>query len=349
MKRKPTLNDVVAQTGLSIYTVSRALNGATGVSAASREKVLAAARAIGYVPNSAAKALRNQTPGPVIVMTASTANAYYIDLVLGIQAGLRSAGLGMRTVDIAPEGVFDVALEDAAVTEAMQTRASGVVSSLTLSPENYEKLTEWGIPVVFVDSRPPASDHGVASVTTDNSTATADVGEHLAAHGHRDWVLLIYPHLWSTRATREAGLRAAAEQHGANLTVVECANDPVAAQAATAELLAERPSGKPFAFIAGDNPILLGALFAFREGERRIPQDICLVAFDEFEWAPLIDPPVTVVDEDSRCIGELAADTLKNIIQRNSSPGSGTGLRYAAEDTKEVKPNLLVRNSCGCP
>ena len=71
--KKPTLNDVVKESGLSIFTVSRALNGAEGVSAESRSKVLEAAKSIGYVPNKAARALRTQSPAPVIVMTASTA------------------------------------------------------------------------------------------------------------------------------------------------------------------------------------------------------------------------------------------------------------------------------------
>lgn len=144
MSRKATLNDVVAASGLSIFTVSRALNRAEGVSEGSRKRVLEAAKAVGYVPNLAAKAVRNQTPGPVIVMTASTSNAYYIDMLSGIQAGLRSAGLGMRTADLAPEGIFDAELEEAAVQEAMQSRASGVISTLTLGRENYEKLTAWG-------------------------------------------------------------------------------------------------------------------------------------------------------------------------------------------------------------
>src|SRR5690625_4836044 len=153
MDRKPTLADVQKLSGLSIYTVSRALNDADGVSAESRRKVLEAARKIGYVPNKAARALRTQSPGPVIVMTASTSNYYYIDMIDGIQAALRNANIALRFVDLAPEGRFDPKLEDEAVLEAMQTRATGLISTLTLSDTNYEKLAEWGVPVVFVDSQ----------------------------------------------------------------------------------------------------------------------------------------------------------------------------------------------------
>lgn len=352
MSRKATLNDVVAASGLSIFTVSRALNRAEGVSEGSRKRVLEAAKAVGYVPNLAAKAVRNQTPGPVIVMTASTSNAYYIDMLSGIQAGLRSAGLGMRTADLAPEGIFDAELEEAAVQEAMQSRASGVISTLTLGRENYEKLTAWGVPVVFVDSQPPVSSYETASVTTDNAAAASVVGDHLALHGQEDWVLLIYPALWSSRATREDGLRVAAERHGATLAVLECGNDPASAESVTSAYLSTRHGASPFALIAGNNPLLRGALNATRAASLRLPEDVCLISFDEFMWSALIDPPITVVDEDSKSIGELAATTLRNVIQRNSPHHGGEprpGIRYLPQDTKEVEATLVIRQSCGCP
>jgi LacI family transcriptional regulator len=348
MARKPTLNDVVAMTGLSIFTVSRALNGAEGVSAESREKVLEAAKRIGYVPNTAARALRTQSPGPVIVMTASTSNYYYIDMIDGIQAGLREANTAMRLADLAPEGRFDHHLEDAAVAEAMQSRATGLISTLTLSTANYEKLTQWGIPTVFVDSKAPESLLGTASVTTDNADATAQVGRHLAAHELTDWVLLIYPHLWSTRAAREAGMTVAAATHGARLTVIECDNDPDSARAALNAYLAQRTTRGRFALVAGNNPLLHGALTSLRESGLQVPNDVALIAFDEFAWASLLNPPLTVVDEDSRSIGELAATKLAAIIARNPPTKTPAGIIYTAEDSEEVKATLLIRNSCGC-
>lgn len=348
--KKPTLNDVVERSGLSIFTVSRALNGADGVSAESRKRVLEAAQSIGYVPNKAARALRTQMPGPVMVMTASTSNYYYIDMIDGIQTGLREANIAMRFADLAPAGRFDRSLEDAAVQDAMQSRATGLISTLTLSPENYDKLTGWGIPAVFVDSKAPESPFGAASVTTDNADATAQVGQHLALHGLTDWVLIIYPHLWSTRAAREAGFRTAAVEHGATLTVLECDNDAQSARDVLDAYLARRGNSNRFALVAGNNPLLQGALTTLRERALRVPEDVALIAFDEFAWAPLLDPPLTVVDEDSRSIGELAARKLTAIIARNAPskrPASGVPA-YTAEDKEEVKAKLLIRKSCGC-
>lgn len=347
--KRPTLNEVVERSGLSIYTVSRALNGAKGVSPGSRRKVLQAAAEIGYVPNKAARDLRSQVPGPVLVLTASTSNYYYIDMIDGIQVGLREAGLAMRFVDIAPSGRFDQSAENAVVEEAMQSRAAGVISTLTLSSDNYDRMTEWGIPTVFVDSNAPASKYGAASVTTDNLDAASQVGDHFAWHGYTTWVLLIYPQLWSTRAFREQGLRSAADMHNANLIVLECDNDPISARRVFQDYLGGKSNEQQFALIAGNNPLLQGALGALQDHGLVVPDDVPVIAFDEFPWAPLLASPVTVINEDSRNIGEMAAHKLTSIIaRRGSGSDNATPARYRETDQEEVKAKLLIRQSCGC-
>jgi LacI family transcriptional regulator len=174
------------------------------------------------------------------------------------------------------------------------------------------------------------------------------VGDHLAEHGLTEWVLLAYPHRWSTRIEREQALRAAAARHRARLTVLECDNNPDSARAVLDSYLAERMPSSQFALVTGNNPLLHGALTALRSRGLRVPDDVSLVAFDEFPWAPLLDPPLTVVDEDSRSIGELAAATLATIIARNAEAQAPSGVDYHEEDTKEVTAQLLIRQSCGC-
>ncbi len=345
MAKRPTMNDIAAACGLSIFTVSKALNDASGVSPTSRKKVLDAARTLGYVPHTAARALRTQAPGPVIVLTASTSNYYYIDLLDGLQEGLREAGLPVRIVDLAPAGRFDTTVEADAVQEAMQARATGVISTLSLTPQNYERLNDWGIPVVFVDSDPPESESGAASVTTDNAESTARVGDHLAHHGYRRWVLLIYPARWSTRESREAGLRAAAARAGAELTVLETENDPDSARSVLTSYLSTDPDH--FALIVGNNPLLHGALDALSEAGRSVPHDVPLVTFDEFPWAAHIRPPLTVVDEHSRAIGVRAAHRLTSVLRRRDDPAAPEVL-YIPEDREEVQAHLIIRESCGC-
>lgn len=164
MARKPTLRDVSRATGLSIYTVSRALSNGDGVSAASREVVLKAARELGYVPNRAAQELRKNTRSSVAVVTASTSNYYYIDLMKGIQRTLRLSDRTAIVADIAAEGVYTSQLEDATVRDLIQSRTAGVIATLTLAPHNMKLLEDWDIPVVFVDSIPPEAASRVPSI-----------------------------------------------------------------------------------------------------------------------------------------------------------------------------------------
>ncbi|MQA10189.1 MAG: LacI family DNA-binding transcriptional regulator [Pseudonocardiaceae bacterium] len=350
MAKKPTLRDVSRASGLSMYTVSRALSNGGGVSERSRELVLKAARELGYVPNRAAQELRRNTRSSVAVITASTSNAYYIDMMKGIERTLRSCDRTAVVADIASEGRYTPELEDATVQHLIQSRTAGVISTLTLSEENTALLADWDIPVVFVDSHPPENTD-VPSVTMDNFTASMRVGAHLAEHGYTDWLFLVYPALWSTRFARERGIRAAAHEHGANLTVIESQNDAVSARATLAAYLDQPETPTPRAIIAGNNPMVHGTLHVLNDRGLAVPDDVAIIGFDEFAWAPLLDPPLTVLDEDSEHIGALAARILTRIIDEQMDAerrGESPAPVYRPEDRQEVSADLVIRRSCGC-
>jgi LacI family transcriptional regulator len=336
--------------GVSVYTVSRALSNGDGVSEASRERVLQAARELGYVPNRAAQELRKNTRSSVAVITASTSNYYYIDLMTGVQRTLRASDRAAVVADIAAEGVYTAELEDAVVQDLIQSRTAGVISTLTLSAHNAKLLRDWDIPVVFVDSAPPASEPDVPSITMDNFAASLQVGDHLAGHGYRDWLFLAYPGRWSTRAERERGIREAARRHGARLVVVESENDAESAYRTLAEQLHALES-VPRAIVASNNPMLHGTLRLLQDRRISVPAAVAVIAFDEFAWAPLLNPPLTVLNEDSEAIGVLAAEILTRIIDEQVEAerhGGDTTPVYLPQDRREVSGDLIVRQSCGC-
>ena len=350
MARKPTLRDVSQACGLSVYTVSRALSNADGVSDASRELVRATARELGYVPNRAAQELRRNTRSSVTVITASTSNYYYIDLMAGVQRTLRSRNRTAVVADIAAQGIYTPELEDAIVQELIQSRTAGVISTLTLSADNTKLLRDWDIPLVFVDSDPPASDKDVPSIRTDNFQASLRVGDHLAEHGYPEWLFLAYPARWSTRRERERGIREAAARHNATLTVLESENDSASAYATLEEHLAAA-DGAPRALVAGNNPLLHGALRVLKDRRLHVPRDVAVVAFDEFAWAPLLNPALTVLNEDSQSIGVLAAEILTRVLDGQVDAerrGDAPTPVYLPTDRREVDAQLIIRESCGC-
>jgi LacI family transcriptional regulator len=351
MQKKPTLKDVSRLSGLSVFTVSRALSGPDGVSEESRRRVLEAAQELGYMPNRAAQQLRKNTRSSVAVLTASTSNYYYIDMMNGIYRALRSSNRTAVVADIASEGAYSAELEDATVQEVIRARTAGVISTLTLSSENTRLLADWDIPLVFVDSEPPADAEDLPGITMDNVTAGRRVGAHLAEHGYGDWLFLVYPSLWSTRAYRERGIREAAEEHGADLVVLESDNSNADAYKTLAEYL-DSPSGHvPRALIAGNNPMVHGSLSVLQDRGLRVPEDVAVIGFDEFSWARLLHPPLTVLDEDSEAIGARATTILMRIIDEQleaERAGLPPAPRYRPEDREEVQGELIIRRSCGC-
>jgi LacI family transcriptional regulator len=348
--RKSTMRDVSRATGLSMFTVSRALSGADGVSEESREQVLKAAGELGYIPNRAAQELRKASRESVAVITASTSNSYYLDLMAGIQHALKPANWTVVVADVAVDGVYESLLEDRIVRRLIESRTAGVISTLTLKPENTKLFANWDIPVVFVDSSPPANAANFPSVTTDNYNASLLVGQHLAEHGYKDWTFLVYPTKWSTRFDRERGIRDAARLHNAHVDVIECDNDSEAAyEALGVHLSKSKPV--PQVLIAGNNPLLLGALKLLRHRGMSIPDDIAVIGFDEFAWAPLMDPPLTVLNEYSEDIGRRAAAILGRIIEAQiiaEKRGGATTPVYHPEYQQQVAAKLIVRRSCGC-
>ncbi|TCV67459.1 LacI family DNA-binding transcriptional regulator [Neorhizobium sp. S3-V5DH] len=348
--RKSTLRDVSRATGLSIFTVSKALNGADSVSELSREQVLKAARELGYIPNRAAQELRKASRDSIAVVTASTSNSYYLDLMAGIQQMLQPSDWTVVVGDVAVNGAYDPALEDRMIRRLIESRTAGVISTLRLSSDNTQLLERWGVPLVFVDSSPPEDKPSLPSVTTDNYNASLMVGEHLAGHGYKRWLFLVYPSKWTSRFDRERGIRDAARLHGTHVEVIESENDPASASAALADYLAAQ-GRLPDVLITGNTPLLLGAMTLIRERAVRIPDDMALIGFDEFAWAPLIDPPVTVLNERSEEIGRVAARTLAAIIRRQAEAearGQPANPQYLPEYRQQVPAALVVRRSCGC-
>ena len=232
----------------------------------------------------------------------------------------------------------------------VESRVAGVISTLTLSPENAKLLADWDIPLVFVDSAPPAGAEHLPRIGTDNHAASLLVGDHLAGHGYRDWLFLAYPARWSTRGDRERGLTEAALRHGAHLAVVESENDDEAAYAALAAHL-DGNRRRPEVLIAGNNPMLLGTLRLLRDRGLRVPGDVAVVSFDDFPWAGLLEAPITVLNEHSERIGQIAGRTLAEIVEgqaENEKAGRSAKPVYGGAHQQLIPAELIVRESCGC-
>ena len=319
-----TITDISKRTGLSVYVISRALNGKSGVAQETRSRILKVADEMGYVPNSKAQDLRTGRNRSITLLTAGMSNSYYLDLISGIESVLQGR----------EESLF---IADLAVNRSRRM------------------LRGWGVPTIFVDSTPEVegvlqedSGDGFSYVTTDNVDAAEQLGAHLNEHGFRKWLLAIYPDIWNSRYARERSLVSAATKSGAEIRVIECGNNEKDACATMLNFM-DTQGYEPDVVIAGNNPILLGVMSAFQTRGVRIPVDVGLVTFDDFAWSDLLSPRITLVAENSHLIGVNAANFLLEQIEEGKEASEGDGPTMMPKPVRRmIKSSLKVRESCGC-
>lgn len=340
MQHRPTLHDVSAAANVSIYTASRALTGGSGVSAKTRQRVRDIAAEIGYVPNLHARSLKSPQSNLVAVLTANIANQYYSVLVGSLEAAIEDDGYDCVTMDAMLDGEYSRSREDRFVASIMAQRVAAVVVTYNLSTANMAALANWGVPLIFVDCPVPEGFDQFFSVTTDSFQASREMGLHLAGHGYKRWAFVGHTRTWSTRQPRQAGFEAAAALTGNSVAIIEGLNSSAAARQAVSSYLTQTPRHRRAEVFYTSNTVLLhGTLEALRSMNIAVPDDVAIVAFDDFEWAEMLDPPITVVDQDIKAIGKAAGAFL---LRQLKQPVVGSGEQLV------LKPTLRIRQSCGC-
>jgi LacI family transcriptional regulator len=344
MPRRPTIRDISRTVGVSTFTVSRALAGKDGVSAETRQRVLQAAADLEYLPNQLAAHLKDSsTTRTVGVLTASGRNQYYAMLLQAMDGVLQLNGHHAVSNDSMRGQTYSAEVERAGVEELLQQRVTAVVATYSLARDSLELLRRWNVPVVFVDSLPPDGAEGYPFVGIDNFAASSKVANYFADLGHLDTAVLVYPWEWNTRGPRQDGFVTTAENRGVRVEVVEADNSAESAEDAISELLSRDRGHRPTAVYATNIVLLQGTLKALRRAKVRIPEEISIVGFDDFDWAELLEPPVTVVDQHISEIGAAAAEMVLRVIAQPDFES------ISSIEPVHVSTELVIRRSCAPP
>jgi DNA-binding LacI/PurR family transcriptional regulator len=336
-----TLKHIARHTGLSIMTVSRVVRGRPDVSAASRRKVLAAVRRLGYIPNPAAHVLASRTAasvgderiiGTILSSEVVTSHSYFAGIIQGIADEARRFDchllLGYGMGEATPPSEYPKMIRE------MMTRWLILVGKVP--PRLVRQLHANGFSLVLVDMRPPI--RRVDAVVCDDAQGAYEATRHLIKLGHRRIALIRGPvrHPFSQALT--SGYRRALHEAGIPVRddlVVEAPLRPEGGHAA-AEILLKGP-GHPTAIFTNDD-MAIGALRALDERGLRVPEDVALVGYDDIEYATHTAPPLTTVavpkDEMGRLAVRLAIAQMEQGEQHVFS-------------TTVVSHTLLIRSSCG--
>ena len=313
-RERPTLEAVARRAGVSRATVSRVVNGSTTVAVAIRDAVNAAVEELGYVPNQAARSLVTQRTESIALILPETASRVFSD-DLFFPAVIRGVSLELEAADkqLVLMMAGSAASHDRVERYAMAGHVDGVMfASMHGADPLPGSLARIGIPVVCSGRpmNPPATP--IPYVDVDHFGGVSQAVEHLLAKGRRRIATIAGPQDMVAGVDRLNGYRAALE--GAGLTGHEAVGDFTRESGVKAmdRLLAEDPR-LDAVFVASDM-MAHGALQALKDAGRRVPQDVSVIGFDDFDISRYSDPPLTTVRQPIVDMGRTMASQMLGMV-----------------------------------
>jgi LacI family transcriptional regulator len=330
--RPVTLADIAREAGTSASTASRALSGRGYVSPAARDRLLAAAERLGYVPNASARTLKQRTSRVVGVVVSDLGNQFYARLAAGIEQTLREADFQMLLLGDNNESTEEVA----GARAFLAMRAPGVIMT-PVGRKASALLTAQGTAVVEVDRQlaPGTCD----AVVIDNERGAREATRHLLDLGHRRVSLLVVQTSWTSDAGRLRGYRAAHREAGVPVDERLIVRIPLHAPDTEDRIEAMLAGEAPTAIFAANNLLAEFAWRVLRDRRLRLPTDVSLVGFDDVSWMEMVEPAITVVAQPTLEMGRTAARLL---LERLANP-----LREPVVERLETR--LIVRGSTAAP
>ena len=308
MSRRVSMADVAARAGVSGQTVSRVVNGSPRVDPATRTRVETAMAALGYRPHRAARALRTgrtETIGLLVSTLATVGNSRMLQAVADAAAS-RNYALVVVTLggrEGAP-AAFDRLREQGVDGVIVLNEATALATDGPLPPD---------LELVVVDAPVDDEHPGFGIVQSDHAGGARAAVAHLLALGHRTVHLIAGPESSFAAAERERGWRLALSEAGAQAPAPNRGDWTAASGHRAATALAA--DAAVTAVFAANDQMALGAMRAFAEAGRRVPEQISVVGFDDNADAADYLPPLTTVRQDFDALGERAVAALVDGIE----------------------------------
>lgn len=310
----PSMKEIAQICGVSIATVSKALNGQNDVGEETRERICSVAKEIGYFPNSSARALKTKRTYNLGVLFVDEAQSglthdYFSFVLNGFKKSVEERG-------------YDITFINAGKTRERMTylehcRYRGfdgvVIACVDFENPEVEELIKSDIPLVTIDY----SFYGRASVVSDNVSGMRELLRFVVNRGHRK---VAYIHGTDSAVTRNrlSSFYKTAEELGIEVPdeyIREAAyRDTFGAGLATEELLDLK--FPPTCILYPDDFSCFGGINKIKDRGLRIPEDISVAGYDGIRIGRHIEPQLTTYRQNTEAIGEQAAEKLIDLIER---------------------------------
>lgn len=328
----PTLKDIARILGLSIASVSRALQDSHEISMATKQKVRTLAKQLNYSPNPYASSLRKRKSKTIAVVLPEVADSFFSLAINGIESVAQEKGYH-ALIYLTHESLER---EKTILNECKSGRVDGVlisVSEETLNGDHIRELMDVNIPVVFFDR--VCEDVETAKVVTDDYESGYKAASHLARQGCKKIVYLSVAPSLSISKKRMQGFRQALTDHklpdSAN-QIILCHSSFEKNCRLIKKLLIKKD--RPDGIVASVEKLTPPVYLACRDTGLAIPRDIKLLSFTNLQTSLILDPPLTTITQPAFKMGAQAAAILFKSLDKKRSQLSRDTIVIPSELTK---------------
>jgi len=331
--RKSTMRDVARVAGVGTMTVSRVLNGTVPVSAEAAQRVQKAIKKLQYRPNELARAFRGQRSRSIGLIIPYLYDPFFANCAHAVTTVAREHGYSV-IITISNE---DPDIEYAEVEQMLQRNVDGlVVIPARFRKSRLSRALFGKTPVVAFDRA--LSDPAFDVVLVQNTAGSHRIVEHLIEHGHKRIAFMGLSRSLFTINARFLGYRRALRDAGLEESSFFCCESQEDTLRAVEEKL--QGTNAATAFFTSNTLATCYVLTALLHLGVKVPNDIALVGFDDFELADLTSPTLTVVRQPAQEMGRVATNLLFDRIARGELPRTGNRIVLPVE--------IVLRHSCGC-
>lgn len=325
--RHATIGDVAKLAGVSVATVSRAMNAHPAVKPETLERVLAAAARLDYVPSNAARSLSLGRTHTVALLMPDLSNPMFQQVLRGANRAAAAAGYRLLVTD----SVEDPGAEADLAIEARRRCDALILCSPRMSPRDLRRVLSATEPVVLINREAEAG--GVPSLVVDYAEGVRILMRRLMRQGHRSFVYLSGPSSSLPNNDRVQALRTLAREHDdISLTVLPCGGSIEDGDAALGPVL---ESGAT-AVLAYNDVVAFGLLGKLNEAGVAVPGDISVAGYDDIPFTRYSTPALTTVSVPKEELGRHAWEEVERLLGGDER---GSVLRFP--------PRLVERGSTG--
>ncbi|WP_336790354.1 LacI family DNA-binding transcriptional regulator [Paenibacillus sp. MMO-177] len=335
-----TIKDIAKSAGVSVTTVSRALNGYDDVNEGTRLKIKTIAERLGYSPNMAARSLiskKTKTLGLLLsnVTRDSSKDNIAYEVLCGINDRSGELDYDLVLFSTTPQKQIMKSYK----TLCQERGVDGVIiMGIRLDDPYLKEVVSSDIPCVLIDIK--LEGPNVGYVTSDNTNGAFEAVNHLLELGHRH-IAFINGHAQAdVSLLRQEGYRQALEQHGLSFDGSLVFNGQFSEQGgreAAKRVIAAKP--QVTAIFCASDLMAIGAMQGVRDMEKKVPEDISIIGFDNINLTEYCRPALTTVHQHKYELGYHAAQLLIDMLEGKETNHHITLATQLIERESVQKPN----------